>query len=63
MLLQNTQIGIAADTVIDTHTAGSGTWQTLTGTTAAATANGVMEFIVRVYGTAGDVFVDTWTAS
>jgi hypothetical protein len=60
--LANDQIGVAADVVLATLSVGAGTFETLSGTTAAASADGVQEFIVRVYGTAGNVFVDTWTA-
>lgn len=63
VLLADSQLGIAADSVLDTLTVGSGTFETLSGTTPAASANGVFEFIVRGYGTAGAVFADTWTAS
>ena len=63
VLLANPQIGIAADAVIDTLSVGSGSFETLTGTTAAAAADGVMEFVVRAYGTAGSVYVDTWGAA
>lgn len=63
VLLANAQLGIASDTVVDTLSVGADTWETLTGTTAAAAADGVMEFVVRTYGTAGSVYVDTWTAA
>jgi hypothetical protein len=63
VLLTNPQIGIAVDAVIDTLSVGAGSWETLTGTTAAAAADGVMEFVVRSYGTAGSVYLDSWSAS
>ena len=63
VLLANPQIGIASDAVIDTLSIGSGSFETLTGVTAAASADGVMEFIVRCYGTAGSIYVDTWSAA
>lgn len=38
-------------------------WEGLTGTTAAATDDGVMEFVVDCDGTAGNLFVDSFTVS
>jgi hypothetical protein len=61
--LANSQLGVASDAVIDTLSVAADTWETLTGTTAAAAADGVIEFVIRAYGTAGSVFVDTWGAS
>lgn len=58
----NYGVGVTADVVLATHSAGSGTFQTLSGTSAAATADGVMEFVVDCDGTAGNIFVDTWSA-
>lgn len=64
ILLRNDAIGITSDTVIDTATAASdGAWEQLTGTTAAATDNGTMEFIVDCDGTAGNLFIDTFSAT
>lgn len=60
--LANEQVGVTVDTVLATMPAGSGVWNTLTATTAVATADGVIEFVVRVYGNTGAAFVDTWTA-
>lgn len=59
----NPAIGITSDTVIDTLSVGSDTWETLSGVTASATADGVLEFVVDCDGTAGNVFVDTWIIS
>jgi hypothetical protein len=59
----NPAIGITSDTVLDTHTAADGTWEQLSGVTAAATDDGVMEFVVDCDGTAGWVNVDDWSAS
>lgn len=64
ILKRNDAIGITSDTVIDTATAASdGAWEQLTGTTAAATDDGVMEFVVDCDGTAGILFVDSFTVS
>lgn len=38
-------------------------WEALTGTTAAVTADGVLEFVVDCDGTAGNLFVDTFSAT
>lgn len=61
---QNYALGITADTVLDTATAASdGAWEALTGTTAAVTDDGVLEFVVDCDGTAGNLFVDTFSAT
>ena len=61
---QNDAVGIAADTVLDTATAASdAAWEGLTGTTAAATDDGVMEFVVDCDGTAGNLFVDSFSVT
>lgn len=63
VVLANEQLGFAADAVLATHSGSSGSFQLLSGTTAAAGADGVMEFVVRSYGTAGAVYLDTWKAA
>lgn len=64
ILKRNDAIGITSDTVIDTATASSdGAWEELTGTTDAATDDGVMEFIIDCDGTAGNLFVDSFTVA
>jgi hypothetical protein len=65
ILKENNAIGIATDTVIETqHVEGAtANWELLTGTTAAATDDGVMEFLVDCDGTAGFVNVDDWTTT
>lgn len=64
ILKRNDAIGITSDTVIDTATASSDeAWEALTGTTAAATDDGVMEFVIDCDGTAGNLFVDTFTTT
>ena len=56
----NAAIGINSDTVLATYSAGTGAWNSLSGTTAAANDDGVMEFIVDCDGTAGFVNLDDW---
>jgi hypothetical protein len=63
VLLANPAIGILVDTVLYTMTVGSATWEAFTFATAAATAAGVMEFVVEVTGTAGNAYVAEWTMS
>jgi hypothetical protein len=58
----NSPVGVLADVVLDTLSVGADTWEILTGTTAAATADGVVEFVVDCDGTAGAVFVNQWTS-
>ena len=64
ILKRNDAIGVTSDTVIDTATASSdAAWEALTGTTAAATDDGVMEFVIDCDGTAGNLFVDSFTVA
>lgn len=59
----NPALGYDSDTVLDTLSVGAGTWEQLTGTTTpAAEENGVFEFYVDCDGSAGNVFVDDWSA-
>ena len=60
VLKDNPVLGFTSDVVLDTLSVGANTWETLTGTTSAATARGVLEFVVDGDGTAGAVYVDTW---
>ncbi len=57
---KNVAIGITADTVLATYSASTGSFNIISGTTAAATDDGVMEFIVDCDGTAGFINVDDW---
>lgn len=59
----NLACGITTDTVLDTMTVGTGTWEQLTGTTAAVDADGALEFYVDCDGTAGWINVDDWTVT
>jgi hypothetical protein len=64
ILKRNDAIGIIADAVIDTATNTSeGDFEQLTGTTAAATDDGVMEFIIDCDGTTGWINIDDFTAT
>ncbi len=60
---RNDALGITSDTVLDTMTAAVGTWEQLSGTTAAATDNGAFEVIVDCDGTTGWVNIDDWSVS
>jgi hypothetical protein len=55
---RNYSCGITADTVLDTMVVAAGSWEQLTGTTAAASSDCVMEFVVDCDGTAGWINVD-----
>jgi len=59
----NPALGYDSDTVLDTLSVGAGVWEQLTGTTTpVAEETGVMEFYVDCDGSAGNVFVDDWSA-
>ncbi len=58
---RNYEAGITVDTVLDTAAASTGTWEALTGTTAAVTDDTVLEFFVDCDGTAGWINVDDWS--
>ena len=59
----NPAAGITTDTVLDTMTVGTGTWEQLTGTTAAVDADGALEFYVDCDGTTGWINVDDWSVT
>lgn len=63
ILRANPAIGINADVVIATYSASTGSWNAISGTTAAASADGVMEFYIDCDGTAGAIYVDTFTVT
>lgn len=52
--------GITSDTVLDTMSVGTGSWEQLSGTTSAVSGNCVLEFYVDCDGTAGYINVDDW---
>lgn len=60
---KNLACGITSDTVLDTMTAAAGSWEQLTGTTAAVNADGALEFVVDCDGTTGWINVDDWSVS
>ena len=57
----NSIAGIASDTVLDTMSVGTGTWEQLSGTTATVSDDCVLEVYVDCDGTAGTVNVDDWS--
>lgn len=64
VLLANPALGIDADTVLDTHSVGSGTWELLSGQmTAVAEEAGAVQAVVECDGAAGNIYVDDWAAS
>jgi len=61
---RNDAMGITADTVLDTATAASDlAWEALSGTTAAVTDDGTLEFVVDCNGTAGNLYVDSFSVT
>jgi hypothetical protein len=61
---RNGALGITADAVLaTTDNSANGSWQTLSGTTASVTDDGVLTFIVDCDGTAGWINCDTAAAS
>lgn len=60
---RNDSIGITSDTVLATCVGGTGSWISLSGTTAAATADGAFVCYVDCDGTAGTVSVDDWSVA
>lgn len=63
ILKRNDSIGVTADAVIATYASGTGSWNQISGATAAATDDGVMEFVIDCDGTAGVVYVDSFTVT
>ena len=59
----NSIAGIASDTVLDTMSVGTGTWEELSGTTATVSDDCVLEVFVDCDGTAGTVYVDDWSVT
>ncbi len=60
---KNNAAGVSSDTLIDTMSVGTGTWEQLTGTSPSVTDDAVLEFFVDLDGTAGYVNVDDWSVS
>lgn len=63
ILKANPACGINSDVVLDTMTAAAGSWEQLTGTTAAVDADGALEFVIDCDGTVGWVNADDWSVS
>lgn len=58
---RNDSIGISADTVLATYSAGTGAWNQISGATVSATADGVIEVYVDGDGTTGWLNCDDWS--
>jgi hypothetical protein len=64
VLLANPALGIDDDTVLDTLSIGSGTWELLSGQMAlVAEEAGAVQAVVECDGSAGAVYVDDWSAA
>jgi hypothetical protein len=61
MCKANAMMGISSDQVLDTMTAGLNSWEELSATTPAITADGILEIYVDVDGDVGFVNVDDWS--
>jgi hypothetical protein len=60
----NPAIGVMSETVLATSSLTlADTWYLVSGTTAAVTDDGVIEFYVDCDGTAGNIFVDDWAVA
>lgn len=62
IVLKHIPAGITSDTVLATGVAANGSWETLTGTTAAVAADCILLFAVDCDGTAGFVSADNGSA-
>jgi hypothetical protein len=63
MLKANPSLGVDDDTVLATYSAGTGSWNTLSGSTPSAAADGVWEVYVDCDGTAGWINVEDIASS
>jgi hypothetical protein len=59
----NPALGQNSDVVLATYSAGTGSWNQISGTTSTATDDGVWEIVVDCDGTAGAINVDDWATS
>lgn len=59
VLKANPALGINTDTVLDTLSVGSGSYETLSAAVSAVNDDGVLQFVVDCDGTAGNIYVDT----
>lgn len=62
LVLANPALGWDADVTLDQDAGSTAAWTALTGTTAAAGEDGLVELCVEIDGAAGAVYVDDWTA-
>lgn len=60
---KNVAAGISADTVLATYASAGGSWNALSGTTAAVTEDAVLEFYVDCDGTTGWINIDDWSVA
>jgi len=60
-VLTNPAIGFDTDSTLETAHGAADAWELLTGTTAAAGADGVIEVLVDCDGSTGAVYVDDWS--
>lgn len=60
---RNDALGITSDTVLATYASGASSWNAISGTTAAVTDDGTIEFVIDCDGTAGNIFIDSLTVS
>lgn len=64
VLKRNDAMGITSDTVLATATSASDlAWEALSGTTPTVTDNGTLEFVIDCDGTAGNIYIDSFTAA
>jgi hypothetical protein len=62
ILKRNDAIGITSDTVLATHVGvHDNVWESMSGTTSSATDDGTMEFVIDCDGTAGNVYIDSFS--
>jgi len=59
----NPAVGINADTLLATHSGATGAWELMTGTTAAPSDDGILEFYIDCDGTAGWINIDDFTVT
>jgi hypothetical protein len=63
ILLADPSIGIAVDTVLDTHSGTANVWEAMTGTTASFTGVGVARLVIDGDGTTGFISVDDFSCA
>jgi hypothetical protein len=64
LVKKNVAAGISADTVLATYSAGTGSWNAISGATAAVSDDAVLEFVVDCdFGTGGVIYVDSFSVA